>query len=62
MGYSAWVIKRMLAYVPKKGRKTYLCTLCGAKGRREEMMLHLTDAHNKKIESGGYVIYEAEDK
>lgn len=60
MGYSQLVIKRMLAYVPRKGGKKYVCTICGAKYHMREMAFHLTEDHGKKIESAGYTFFEAE--
>lgn len=60
MGYSKLVIRRMLAYVPRKSGKTYVCIACGARGSMQAMANHLTQGHGKKIEGAGYVFYEAE--
>jgi len=59
MGYSQLVIKRQLAYVPR-GKKYYVCGICGVNFNFVKMKDHLERDHNRKVEAGGYVIFDAE--
>ncbi len=56
MGYSPKVLRNMLAYVPR-GKKYYVCGICGVNFNMAKMKDHLERDHNRKVEGAGYTFF-----
>lgn len=53
--------ERIVAWVPK-GKKYYVCGICGVNFNFVKMKDHLERDHNRKVSGGGYAFYNEENE